>query len=196
LIVTLSVAVPQVMVYVVWVVSAGVVKEVGLSVQAAVATVPGAPGPVMVQESAPEASYETTDVFPACMRIGEALMFAVAPVQANVTLSLQVPHAPVQLRIYAPEVVTLLVPEVAPPVLKPVPVQLVAPEDDQVRVEGTVLAGFAERLQVGGGGAATETAVQFPQLLPSSDSLMAPESPADDLSAQARTYQVAADGKV
>ena len=43
--------------------------------------------------------------------------------------------------------------------------------------------------------AATVMAVQGPQLFPSFDSLMAPLSPAEALSAQARTYQVPADGK-
>jgi hypothetical protein len=95
-------------------------------------------------------------------------MFAVAPVQDSATLSVQVPPDPEQDRRYEPEVLTLTDPEVAPPVLKPVPVQLVAPEDDQVRVEGTVLAGFAESEHVGGGGGgegATVIAVYAPQLL-------------------------------
>ena len=55
----------------------------------------------------------------------------------------------------------------APPVENPPPVQLVAPDADQVSVEGTALVGFAENEQVGTGvdGALTVIEFQGPQLL-------------------------------
>jgi hypothetical protein len=145
------------------------------------------------------ALYETVAVFPCFTRVGDAVIWAVAPVQESWTLSEQDPPEPLQDSVYAPDVVTLLVPEVAPPVENPPPVQLVARVEDQVSVDGTVVAGLADRLQVGGGGgggAATATAVHTPQLSPSSDSEMSPGSPEELLSAHARRYQVPADGKV
>jgi hypothetical protein len=67
--------------------------------------------------------------------------------------------------------------------------------EDQVRVEGVLFTGLAERLQVGAR-AVTVIAVQLAlQLLPSFDSLMTPKLPAELLSAHARIYQVPPEGK-
>ena len=88
-----------------------------------------------------------------------------------------------------PAVETVVLPLVALPVEKPPPVQLVAFVELHVRVEGTELVGLALKVQIGAGATLAETvmAVQAPQLLPSFDSVIVPELPAEDLSAQART---------
>jgi len=90
-----------------------------------------------------------------------------------------------------PAVLTALVPPVAFPVEKPPPVQEVAFVELHVSVDGTLSAGEAERVQVGGS-EVTATFDHAPQLLPSLLSAISPASPAEDLSAQARTYQVPA----
>ncbi len=112
-----------------------------------------------------------------------------------------VPPAPVQVTVYVVFVVgeTVTEPEVAVPAVKFF-VHEVAFVDDQVIVELEPLVievGFAEIEAVGAGVPAdTVTAVHAPQLSDSLDSVIVPVEAAEFLSAQARTYHVAADGNV
>ena len=78
-------------------------------------------------------------------------------------------------------------------VYEPPPPEAEAVQVTVVPVE--TLVGDTEQEAVTGG-FDTVTAVQPPQLFPSFDSVMVPVDAAELLSAQARTYQVAADGKV
>lgn len=115
------------------------------------------------------------------------------PVQVGVptvTFAVQEPPVPVQETEYGPATETDWEPDGPPPVLNPPPVQLVAFVELHVSVEGTEPEGLAVREQVAVAGAAADATVtcdQAPQLLLSSDSVMMPLFPADDLSAHART---------
>ena len=78
-------------------------------------------------------------------------------------------------------------------------VQLVAFVEDQVSVDDwpeVMEVGDAESAAVGVGVADATTAVQAPQLSDSFDSVMVPDDAAEFLSAQTRTYHVAAEGNV
>jgi hypothetical protein len=90
------------MVYVVWVVSPGVVNVFGDTLQEFTETVPGAPGPEMVQVpvDTPVAVYEMLTAWPGWTRVLEALMETAGLMQAaSVTLSEQEPPDPVQERV-------------------------------------------------------------------------------------------------
>jgi hypothetical protein len=78
-------------------------------------------------------------------------MLAAVPVQERFVLAEQLPPDPLQERLYAPGVETVREPDVAPPVLKPPPVQLEAYVEFQVRVDGTPIEGLALSEQVGFG---------------------------------------------
>jgi hypothetical protein len=174
------------------------------------------PGPVKVQDVViPEIlEYEMRLPCPICTRVGAALRVPLGLVHApppTVTLpiGLQVPPAPVHVRLYVPAVPTTTEPLVALPVENPLPEHTVAFVDDQVRVEGILLED-AEREQVGtdGGGATggtqfpepsivlsegqTLSTSQFPQLFSSFDS----DTWFAGRSAQRRAWNVPAEPKV
>jgi len=159
---------------------------------------PGAPGPETMQaDAAPVALYVMSTVLPFWMRVALAVMETSGTRHAPPALTEDesLPPGPVQVRVYGPAVEMDAVPLGLFPVEKPPPVMVVAFVLLQVRVAGTVSVGETERLQVGAGGGATVTFVHAPQLSPSLLSAMTPAFPAEDLSAQARTYQVPEDGK-
>ena len=79
---------------------------------------------------------------------------------------------------------------------KLVPVHEVAFDDDQVSTDDCPVVcdeGLAEIVAVGADAEETVIAVHAPQLLFSFDSAIVPADPAELLSAQARTYHVAAE---
>ena len=135
------------------------------------------------------------------MRLGDAATVPVlVPEQLEPTVTALVtgPYEPVHESVYVPATETGAEPVIGDPnpVLKPPPVQLVTLTQDQLRVDGTDAVGLPVNVQLGAAAAETLTSVHGPQLLNSSLSVITPVLADDDLSAQARTYHVAADGNV
>lgn len=113
---------------------------------------------VPVQDVVFAEDHATDPAPPAPIEDGAAVRLAVgvgAGVTVTVALPVFVPPEPVQERLYAvvTEGDTVTEPEIAPPVVNPVPVQEVALDDDQVSVEllpFTIEVGDAESATVGG----------------------------------------------
>jgi len=111
-----------------------------------------APFSVIVQDEStpPAAVHAMWEVPPGRTRFGVAIMVGLDVPQERLTLAEHVPPAPVQETEYGPPTLTLAEPDGAFPVENPPPIHEVAPNEVQVRVEGTEVAGLALSEQAGG----------------------------------------------